>query len=111
MCKNCFVLKGVHGGNYLGDMALDDIYINPNAQCLIPPTTTTTQTTTTLGLHTPLSCDFEKDICLWTDDTSISGKWKRRQGQENGIVVGPHYGKKYILSENIHSIDFCLFYF
>lgn len=85
---------GVHGGNYLGDIAIDDVLVTPNAQCLIPVTTTTTETTTTLGLHTPLSCDFEKDICLWTDDSSASGKWKRRQGQSTSILVGPNYGTK-----------------
>jgi hypothetical protein len=89
-------LKGVHGGSFLGDMAIDDVRVTPLAQCLIPggTTTTTLPTTTTLGLHTPLSCNFETDICKWTDDTSASGKWKRRQGQLNGNLFGPNYGKK-----------------
>ncbi len=85
--------KGVHGGNFLGDMAIDDLLVTENTQCLVPPTTTTVETTTTLGLHTPLSCNFETDICKWSDDTSVSGRWKRRQGQSS-TSIGPHYGKK-----------------
>ena len=75
-------------------MAIDDIAVSMNAQCLIPMSTPTTVTTTTLGLHTPLSCDFEMDICQWTDDSSVSGKWKRRQGQSSSSFIGPHYGKE-----------------
>jgi len=75
-------------------MAIDDVLVTSNAQCLVPPITSTSTTTTTPGRHTPLSCDFEIDICKWTDDLSVSGKWKRRQGQSNGLVFGPHYGKK-----------------
>jgi hypothetical protein len=88
-----FSLKGVHGGTFLGDMAIDDLLVTPNLQCEIPTTTTSTPSTSTLGLHTPLSCNFEDNTCLWTDDTSVTGRWKRRQGQSSGISVGPHYGK------------------
>jgi hypothetical protein len=91
----------VHGGNYLGDMAIDDLLVTANTQCEIPTTTTTPPTTTTLGLHTPLSCNFENDLCQWTDDSSVHGKWKRRQGQTNGIFIGPHYGKKNKIKQNL----------
>lgn len=74
-------------------MAIDDLLVTTNAQCEIPTTTTTTPSTTTAGVHTPLSCDFETDLCLWTDDSSISGRWKRRQGSSSDVSIGPHYGK------------------
>ena len=85
--------KGTHGGNFRGDIAIDDIRVLPNAACILPTTTTTTTTTTTPGRHTPLSCDFEKDMCKWTHDIAASGKWSRRQGQASGFLPGPHYGK------------------
>jgi hypothetical protein len=75
-------------------MAIDDLLVKPDSQCEIPTTTTSTPSTTTLGLHTPLSCNFENSTCLWTDDTSATSRWKRRQGQSSGSSVGPHYGKK-----------------
>lgn len=89
---NFTFLQGIYRGSYLGDMAIDDVLVTPNAQCEIPTTTTTTPSTTTLGQFTPLSCNFETDSCLWINDTSASGYWKRRQGSTSNISVGPHYG-------------------
>ena len=89
---NFAFLQGVYRGSYLGDMAIDDVLVTPNAQCEIPTTTTTTPSTTSVGQHTPLSCNFETDACLWINDTSASGYWKRRQGSPSDISVGPHYG-------------------
>ncbi len=43
-----FSFQGVHGGSYLGDMAIDDVLVTPNGQCEIPSTTTTSSSTTTL---------------------------------------------------------------
>lgn len=83
---------GTHGGNYLGDIAIDDVLVLSNSQCNIPTTTTTTTLATTLGRYTPLSCDFERDLCKWTNDLTQSGNWSRHQGQPNGFHTGPHYG-------------------
>jgi len=73
-------------------MAIDDILVTPDMQCFIPTTTTTLPTTTTLGRHTPLSCDFENNTCQWSDDTTVTGRWKRRQGQNDTSSYGPTYG-------------------
>ncbi len=73
-------------------MAIDDVRVTPDAQCIIPITTTTAPPPTTPGIHTPLSCDFENDLCQWTLDLSLSDRWLRRQGQTN-TLFGPHYGK------------------
>ncbi|CAF4840990.1 unnamed protein product, partial [Rotaria sp. Silwood1] len=81
-----FIIEGTHGGSYLGDIAIDDLLVLRNSHCAVPTTTTTTTTAiTTLGLNTSLSCNFENDICKWTHDLTISGKWSRRQGQTNGL--------------------------
>ncbi|CAF4086941.1 unnamed protein product, partial [Rotaria sordida] len=80
-----FIIEGTHGGSYLGDIAIDDLLVLRNSQCAVPTTTTTTTAITTLGLDTSLSCNFENDICKWTHDLTISGKWSRRQGQTNGL--------------------------
>ncbi|CAF3730812.1 unnamed protein product [Rotaria socialis] len=45
--------SGIHGGSYLGDIAIDDLIVLSNLQCTIPTTTTTTSTSTTL--HTGAS--------------------------------------------------------
>ncbi|CAF4390260.1 unnamed protein product [Rotaria socialis] len=49
----CFSAIGIHGGSYLGDIAIDDLIVLSNLQCTIPTTTTTTSTSTTL--HTGAS--------------------------------------------------------
>ena len=90
------LFQGTHGGNYEGDIAVDDVRVLAGSQCTVPTTTTTLRPTTTLGRHTPLSCDFENGTCRWTDDLTASGKWARRQGQLNGFLVGPHYGMRKI---------------
>ena len=94
ICCFLFLCVGVQGGSYLGDVAIDDVLVLSNSQCTIPTTTTTTLGTTTLGRYTPLSCDFEKDLCQWTHDTTAPGYWSRHQGQLNDFHTGPHYGKK-----------------
>ncbi|CAF0718676.1 unnamed protein product [Adineta steineri] len=86
-----FIIEGLHGGSFQGDMALDDILVLTGSQCTIPTTTTTAVPTTTVGRHTPLSCNFENDTCRWTDDSTASGKWSRHQGQQNDFHTGPHY--------------------
>ncbi len=91
-----FIIEGAHGGSYLGDIAIDDILVLPNSHCTVPTTTTTTLPTSTLGRYTPLSCDFEKDICQWTHDLTASGNWSRHQGQSSDFHTGPHFGKKKI---------------
>ncbi|CAF5149593.1 unnamed protein product, partial [Rotaria magnacalcarata] len=63
-----FIIEGTHGGQFLGDIAIDDLLVQSNSQCTLPTTTTTIGTTTTLGLYTPLSCNFENDICQWRND-------------------------------------------
>ena len=89
-------------------MAIDDILVTPDTQCFIPTTTTTLPTTTTPGRHTPLSCDFENNTCKWTDDTSVNGRWKRRQGQASSSSFGPTYGKnRYPPSGVFSNRSFC----
>ena len=88
-----FIIEGTFGGGYLGDMAIDDVLVMPNSQCSIPTTTTTRAPITTPGRYTPLSCTFENGTCSWTDDATVAGRWKRRQGQADGLLIGPTVGK------------------
>jgi hypothetical protein len=88
-----FIIEGTFGGRYLGDMAIDDVLVMPNSQCNIPTTTTTRAPITTPGRYTPLSCNFENGTCSWTNDIAVAGRWKRRQGQADGSLVGPSVGK------------------
>lgn len=74
-------------------MAIDDVIVLANSHCTLPTTTTTPATTTTLGRHTPVSCDFENNLCSWTHDLTASGKWLRHQGNTSDLQTGPLFGK------------------
>jgi hypothetical protein len=56
-------------------------------------------------VHTPLSCDFENDTCMWSHDPDLTQNWQRRQGQSDPNQQGSDYGKD-VLSIFVQSLLF-----
>lgn len=67
------VFEGVVGGNYFGDIGLDDIAVS-DGPC----------TETTL-------CDFQTDLCQWTNiqDGTDKFDWLRQKGHTSSPYTGP----------------------
>ncbi|XP_030851585.1 MAM and LDL-receptor class A domain-containing protein 1-like, partial [Strongylocentrotus purpuratus] len=73
-----FVFEGVTGASFKSDIALDDIYI------------------TTGACRDPIcSCDFDLDLCTFTQATTDDIDWTRRAGNTPSTDTGP---------ENDHTI-------
>ena len=59
------LFAGTHGGNYTGDIAIDDLKL-ASGTCR-NPVTTSTLAPTTLGPRVDrFVCNFERDICAFT---------------------------------------------
>ena len=68
------MFEAVRGTSYTGDIAIDDVILLPGA---CPP---------------PGSCDFESDLCTWTN--ALSGDqfdWTRQNGQTASSNTGPRF--------------------
>ena len=63
----------------------------PEASTYIPTTPGTTGTTvvTTPGIPTPFDCNFEKDLCRWTQDKTDIFDWTRASGPTGTGKTGP----------------------
>ena len=65
------MFEGVRGTSYMGDIALDDLDI-------------------TAGPCPPLkACDFETDMCSWTNAIGDQFDWKRDSGGTPSLGTGP----------------------
>ncbi|XP_066300039.1 MAM and LDL-receptor class A domain-containing protein 2-like [Branchiostoma lanceolatum] len=84
------MFEGVYGGNYTGDIALDDIDVQPGA-CPFVPTTPTTPPVTMPPVYPPNEndCTFESDICSWMQDTNDDFDWSRASGSTVSVGTGP----------------------
>lgn len=85
------MFEGTHGGDYTGDIAIDDITIYP-ARCDIYKNVTTQNPllTTTVRYPTlPLNCDFENGYCTWTNDTEAEFSWQINRGSTLSDETGP----------------------
>ncbi|GFN85250.1 MAM and LDL-receptor class a domain-containing protein 2-like [Plakobranchus ocellatus] len=84
------VFEATYGGNYTGDIAIDDIALH-NYPCTTPsagPTTEGTNVATTAS-PTKLDCDFETKFCLWTQDFPHDILWSLKSGQTATRNTGP----------------------
>ncbi|KAJ7380810.1 hypothetical protein OS493_007192 [Desmophyllum pertusum] len=66
------VFEGVRGRSYRGDIAVDDIELN-NGSCTKPG-----------GV-----CDFQQDLCSYTQDKTDDFDWTRSKGQTPTSGTGP----------------------
>lgn len=91
------VFEGIRGNGYRGDIAIDDITytvgacvtLPHNAVPTLPPTTPAITTTPTVPPPGSYDCDFEKDFCTWTQDSSDSFNWTRHHGKTSSTDTGP----------------------
>jgi hypothetical protein len=87
------IFEGTHGGDYTGDIAIDDITVWPE-RCDIYKNLTTidpAKTTTIRYPNLPLSCDFENGYCSWSNDTDADFSWLINNGQTLSDDTGPLY--------------------
>ncbi|KAK7473655.1 hypothetical protein BaRGS_00035133, partial [Batillaria attramentaria] len=90
------LLEAIRGRSYTGDIAVDDITFSTTTPCTLQPsgaapTTVTPPTTTTVTASTPggFNCDFEQNLCGWTQDTTDSYNWVRLRGKTASGSTGP----------------------
>ncbi len=69
-------MLATYGGAGNPSIAIDDVYVIP-FKCAEYPTTTMAPTTPIIYPILPLNCDFERDYCTWSNDTSAATYWKR----------------------------------
>ncbi|XP_071956926.1 MAM and LDL-receptor class A domain-containing protein 2-like [Antedon mediterranea] len=105
---NTFVVyfEAVRGSNHLGDMAIDDITFatgscsvqppsaDPNVGPTAPPVTARPTTarpivTLTTPIPTQWNCNFEFDLCSWSQATDDEFDWTRAQGPTSTTSSGP----------------------
>ncbi|XP_041365734.1 MAM and LDL-receptor class A domain-containing protein 1-like [Gigantopelta aegis] len=85
------IFEGVYGGNYTGDIAIDDIVIT-KYRCFgitTSPMPTTALTSPATYPRTALYCDFELGICNWRQDTSDNFDWTRKTSSTSSQGTGP----------------------
>lgn len=61
------------GGGFHGDIAIDDIKVVPGVCPL------------------PASCDFELNLCGWSQMRTDVFDWVTKSGDTPSIATGPHY--------------------
>ncbi|XP_013409923.1 MAM and LDL-receptor class A domain-containing protein 1 isoform X1 [Lingula anatina] len=77
------VFEAIRGSSYTGDIAIDDISVNPG------PCPTVAPTTTMKPRAVVLNCDFSKDLCGFVQSTADNLDWLRRSGSTPSSGTGP----------------------
>ncbi|XP_033751988.1 MAM and LDL-receptor class A domain-containing protein 1-like [Pecten maximus] len=89
------LVVGIRGNSYMGDIAVDDFTFNSSSCILSPPgampVSTTPAATTLQTLRTPTAyvCDFETNLCAWTQDKTDNFDWTRQHGPTISANTGP----------------------
>ncbi|KAL8608892.1 hypothetical protein ACOMHN_065230 [Nucella lapillus] len=93
------VIEGVGGNAYLGDMAVDDIVL-AHGTCTGVTVTSGPGTTSTVApggaAHT---CDFEGNVCGYTQDTTDNYDWSRTSRSTTTTGTGPSNDHTYGTSQ------------
>ncbi|CAF0741635.1 unnamed protein product, partial [Brachionus calyciflorus] len=91
-------IEAVRGSDYLSDIAIDDFdflerpcnIIPDNADPNVILTTTVSSTTTkTIKPTGQFDCNFENDLCIWTQSRESIFNWTRSQGKLGNQISGP----------------------
>ncbi|XP_067654503.1 MAM and LDL-receptor class A domain-containing protein 1-like [Haliotis asinina] len=104
-----FIIEGIVGSGINGDIAIDDMAVNTmtcgvTPSNAMPPSATTTATTTSKPTSTtprkstahvppgskPVSCNFDNDLCSWSQISNDNFDWTRHQGSTSSGRTGPH---------------------
>ena len=85
------IFEGVYGGNYTGDIAIDDLAVTPTPCYGITTTSTPPTTMTSPASYPPTSvdCDFESAVCNWRQDSQDQFDWVVQSGQTPSAGTGP----------------------
>ncbi|XP_013393210.1 MAM and LDL-receptor class A domain-containing protein 2-like, partial [Lingula anatina] len=71
------VFEGLRGAGYQGDIAVDDVtLLSGTCAAVVTPTVT-------------VKCDFEKDVCNYTQDNTDQFDWTRKSGSTSSSITGP----------------------
>lgn len=65
------MFEGIRGSGYRGDISIDDIKLVPGSCAGVA------------------SCDFESDLCGWTQRQDDKFDWIRRSGHTPSVLTGP----------------------
>lgn len=86
------IFEGVYGGNYTGDIAIDDVSFTTYGCSQIPPSTTPMYPPSTSRSPYPptaIDCNFENGICLWNQDKNDTFDWSMHTGATVSAKTGP----------------------
>uniref|UniRef100_A0A3Q1IHI7 Zonadhesin n=1 Tax=Anabas testudineus TaxID=64144 RepID=A0A3Q1IHI7_ANATE len=90
------ILEGIRGSNAQSDMAIDDISIHfgscsDSFPGLISGTIIPSTTEEVLHTHPvcQMDCDFEQNLCEWSQMATDAFDWKRESGSSPTVMTGP----------------------
>lgn len=84
------IFEGVYGGNYTGDIAIDDVLISASPCSATTPTPTVSMATTPAVFpKTAVDCDFESGFCSWNQGAGADFNWTMKNGKTNSGNTGP----------------------
>lgn len=85
------IIEGVRGGDYLGDIAIDDARIASTTCASMPPLTTMSSgmVSTTPFPASSVDCDFELGLCNWAQDSADDFDWTSNTGSTRSGRTGP----------------------
>ncbi|XP_052404818.1 MAM and LDL-receptor class A domain-containing protein 1 isoform X21 [Carassius gibelio] len=88
------IIEGIRGSNPRSDVSIDDVSIMHGACVQDLDSTTLAPHPSTPNLHDPhpncrMNCDFESDICSWTQPVTDVFDWTRHKGSTPTSMTGP----------------------
>lgn len=87
------MIEATHGGNYTGDIAIDDIRVLSRSCATTTPTPSTTAVTVPGSTPRPfMKCTFDDakaPFCFWQQETADQFDWTRIQGATASPGTGP----------------------
>ncbi|XP_061173555.1 MAM and LDL-receptor class A domain-containing protein 2-like [Saccostrea echinata] len=84
------IFEGVYGGNYTGDIAIDDVLISASPCSATTPTPAISMATTPAVFpKTAVDCDFETGLCSWNQDVGDDFNWSIKNGTTSSGNTGP----------------------
>jgi hypothetical protein len=82
------IVEAIRGKSFEGDIAIDDIGITANAECILQPVDADPIQVS----QQALSCGFENDFCQWKFDPTGKFNWTRHTENTPSSETGPSSG-------------------